>query len=124
MGAPGKPEAEPFQGEVSMVERGSERIEYLNPDERERKALLDISVSGAAFVHPRELENGTKLAVKIKKHVLNAIVVYAQGRAEGFRIGVKFQNVAFQVQKDLKDFVDEFSRGVPLFCEIVESEKP
>lgn len=103
-----------------MAERGNERIEHLNPDEREKRALLDISVSGAAFVHPRELKNETKLTVKIKEHSLNAVVVYSQGRAEGYRIGVKFQNVPFAVQKDLKEFVDEFSKGVPLFCEIIE----
>jgi c-di-GMP-binding flagellar brake protein YcgR len=106
-----------------MVERGNERIEHLNPDEREKKALLDISVSGAAFVHPKELKNGTKLVAKIKEHSLNAIVVYNQGRAEGYRIGVKFLSVSLAVQKDLDAFVDEFSRGVPLFCEIIEGEK-
>jgi hypothetical protein len=106
-----------------MVERGNERIEHLNPDAREKKALLDISVSGAAFVHPQELKNGTKLIVKIKEHSLNAIVVYTQGRAEGCRIGVKFQNVSLAVQKDLGEFVDEFSRGVPLFCEIIGDDK-
>jgi len=106
-----------------MVDRGNERIEHLNPDAREKKALLDISISGAAFVHPRELKNDTKLVVKIKEHTLNAVVVYAQGRAEGYRIGVKFQNVPFAVQKDLKEFVDEFSKGVPLFCEIIEEHK-
>ena len=106
-----------------MVERGNERIEHLNPDAREKRALLDISVSGAAFVHPRELKNGTKLVVKIKEHSLNAAVVYTQGRAEGYRIGIKFQNVPFGIQKDLTAFVDEFSKGVPLFCEIIEDEK-
>jgi c-di-GMP-binding flagellar brake protein YcgR len=104
-----------------MVERGNERIEHLNPDAREKRALLDISVSGAAFVHPQELKNGTKLVVKIKAHSLNAVVVYNQGRAEGYRVGVKFQNVPFNVQKELTEFVDEFSKGVPLFCEIIEN---
>ena len=66
-----------------MVERGNERIEHLNPDAREKKALLDISISGAAFVHPRELKKETKLIVKIKEHSLNAVVVYTQGRAKG-----------------------------------------
>jgi c-di-GMP-binding flagellar brake protein YcgR len=106
-----------------MIERGSERVEYLNPDERHRKALLDVSITGAAFVHPQGEKIGTKMVVKIKEHELNATVVYSQERAEGFRIGVHFQNVSFSVQKDLKNIVDEFSRGVPMFCEIIKSDK-
>ncbi|MBN1130192.1 MAG: PilZ domain-containing protein [Chitinispirillaceae bacterium] len=103
-----------------MVERASERIEHLNPDQDRKKALLDVSCTGAAFIHPQEKKIGSRLVVKIRSHELEATVVYSQARAEGHRIGVHFKDVPDNVRKELKDFVDEFSRGVPMFCEILE----
>jgi hypothetical protein len=106
-----------------MAERSSERIEYLNPDQSRKTALLDVSATGAAFIHPKAKNIGSRLVVKIRSHELEAAVVYSQGRIDGFRIGVQFKNVPESLKNDLKDIVDEFSRGVPLFCEVVEDSK-
>ncbi|MBN2036459.1 MAG: PilZ domain-containing protein [Chitinispirillaceae bacterium] len=105
-----------------MVERGSERIEYLNPGDTKKKALLDVSSTGAAFIYPERKEPGSTLVVKIKERQLDAEVVYSQQRLEGFRIGVQFQNVAADMQEELEKIVDEFSRGVPIYCEITNNK--
>jgi hypothetical protein len=106
-----------------MVERGSERIEYLHPGDSGKKALLDVSITGAAFIYPERKETGSKLVVKIRERQLDAEVVYCQQRLEGYRIGVQFRNVAAGVQEELENVVDEFSRGVPIYCEIVNDKE-
>ena len=95
----------------------------LGQDEKARKALIDLSVTGAAFLHPAEEKKGTRLSVKIKEYALEAVVVYSVERSDGFRVGVQFQGVPDHVQKALKTMVEEFSRGVPLTCEIVEKKE-
>jgi hypothetical protein len=105
-----------------MKDRVSERVEMLGNDDRAPKALIDLSVTGAAFIHPAAKKDGTKLSVKIKDFTLDAVVVYCQERAGGFRVGVQFKNVPANIHASLKTMVDDFSRGVPLTCEIVEQK--
>jgi hypothetical protein len=103
-----------------MKDRINERIEMLNQDEKAKKALLDLSVTGAAFLLPAEEKKGTRISVKIKEYALEAVVVYCSERSDGFRVGIQFQGIPDHVQKALKVMVDEFSRGVPLSCEVME----
>lgn len=106
-----------------MKDRINDRIEYLQPDESQKKALIDLSVSGAAFNCSAPENKGNKIQIKIKEHTIEAVVVYSQESFGGFRIGLQFKNVVPEVQKALKLWIDEFSRGVPLTCEILDTNE-
>ncbi len=102
-----------------MKERGSERIEFLCNYDPAQRALIDLSTSGAAFIHPVEIKKGTKISVRIKDYLIEAVIVYCQQRTDGYRVGMQFIKVLPDIEKALKIMVDEFSRGVPLLCEVV-----
>ena len=108
---------------MEMKERGSERIEFVGNDESSKNILIDLSTTGAAFLFDSEQKKDTPISVAIKEYTLDAVVVYCQQRADGYRIGLRFTNVPADVQSALKTLVEEFSRGVPLTCEIVEGKK-
>jgi hypothetical protein len=103
-----------------MKDRGNERIELLPTDETIKNILIDLSFSGAAMNCHAEQKKDSQLSVKIRDQVLDAKVIYCQGRAQEYRVGIHFVNVAPDVQKSLKLMVEEFSRGVPINFEIVE----
>ena len=106
-----------------MKDRGNERIEFLSGDDTIRNVLIDLSFSGAAMNCPTERKKDSRLSVKIRDYVLDAIVIYCQGMADGYRVGIHFINVAPDVQKSLKTMVEEFSRGVPIKFEILEQDE-
>jgi hypothetical protein len=105
-----------------MKDRGNERIEYLHPDENAKDILIDLSFSGAAMNCPAEMKKDSLISVKIRDYLLNSTVIYCQARAQGYRVGIHFINVAADVQKSLKTMVEEFSRGVPITFEIIEQD--
>lgn len=106
-----------------MVERKNERIEFLCADCSMKNTLMDLSVDGAAFSYSTEVMKDAQLTVKIQDNEIEATVVYCQPKEEGFRIGLQFKNVAPILRESLKTYIDEFSRGIPLACEIVERKK-
>jgi PilZ domain len=108
---------------MQMKERGSERIEFLCAGEESENTLIDLSVTGVAFVHSSEAKKDSVISVRIKTFSLKAVVVYCQPRAQGFRIGLQFKNVPADVQRSLGNLVEEFSRGVPLTCEIIDPDR-
>jgi hypothetical protein len=103
-----------------MKERGNERIEFLSTNDAVKNTLIDLSFSGAAMNYPTELAKNAMVSVKIRDYAIDATVIYCQGRAEGYRVGIHFVNVPADVQKALKIMVEEFSRGVPVTFEIIE----
>jgi len=105
-----------------MKDRGNERIELLSPDETVKNVLIDLSFSGAAMNYATEQKKGGLVKVKISDFVLDATVIYCQGRASGYRVGVHFTKVPPEVQNSLKVLVDEFSRGVPIAFQIIEQD--
>lgn len=106
-----------------MKERGNERIELLSASDSVKNTLIDLSFSGAAMNCPNELAKNAKVWVKIRDYAISATVIYCQGRAAGYRVGIHFVNVAPDVQKALKILVEEFSRGVPVTFEIIEQSE-
>lgn len=106
-----------------MKDRGNERIEFLNTDESKKNILIDLSFSGAAMNYPDELAKNAKIAVKIRDFAIDANVIYCQGMAKGYRVGIHFVNVTPDVQKALKIMVEEFSRGVPITFEIIGQDE-
>ena len=106
-----------------MKDRASERIEYLAMDDSAKSALIDLSATGVAFIHPTAAKKDSIVTVKIRDQSIEAVVVYCQQRAEGFRIGMHFVNVPQEFQSELKNLVGEFSRGVPLSCQIVDKDE-
>ncbi|MCU0610105.1 MAG: PilZ domain-containing protein [Chitinispirillaceae bacterium] len=106
-----------------MQSRGSDRIEYLGgKGTGENWKLLDLSATGAAFICPTELSRGSRITVRINGHRIAATVIHTSEMAGDFcfRIGLRFENVPAEDKKWLADLVEEFSRGVPLACEIVD----
>jgi hypothetical protein len=106
-----------------MKDRGNERIEFLPADETVKNTLIDLSFSGAAMNCTSEKKKDSRLSVKIKSYTINATVIYCQARAQGYRVGVHFVNVASEVQASLKLMVEEFSRGVPIQFEVLEQDE-
>lgn len=103
-----------------MKERAQERVEYLHADESVKRSVADLSATGAALIYQKELKKGTRIRMKIKDQEIDAVVVYCRQHATDYRVGLQFMNMAGSVQNLIKNMVDEFSRGVPLTCEILE----
>lgn len=100
------------------MSRLSERIELLNSGGSE--GLFNLSATGAALFSPESKKKDSRIALEINGIRLEAKVVYCQERTDGFRLGVKFDNLSGDTSREIADLVDKFSRGVPLSCRIVE----
>jgi c-di-GMP-binding flagellar brake protein YcgR len=106
-----------------MLNRSSERIEYINLDSQKEQSIFDLSTSGICCLFNRRLADDSSVSIKIGDLQLKARVVYCQERMDGFRLGLQFVDVAGEQQKKLNDSVDKFSRGVALTCTIVDAPK-
>jgi hypothetical protein len=104
-----------------MLERSSERVEYINLEGAKEKSLFDLSATGVSCLFYRKLKADSYVSVKINDLVVKARVVYCQERSDGFRLGLQFVDVSGDVQKKLIDRVDKFSRGVAITCAIVDA---
>jgi hypothetical protein len=106
-----------------MKDRGNERVEFLPTSDAIKNVLIDLSFSGAAMNCHTEQKKDSRVSLKIRDYKIDATVIYCQGRAEEYRVGVHFINVAPDVQKSLRLMVEEFSRGVPINFEILEPDE-
>jgi hypothetical protein len=95
-----------------MTERGSERVEVLHVGKSEN--FLNLSVTGAGFISSQPLSKNSRVTISINAMRLHGYVVYCKKRNEGFRIGVKFNSMAPEVQSEVGKMVESFSCGVPL----------
>ena len=100
------------------MDRASDRIEFL--DSNEPGGIFDLSATGIAFLYSAAKEKDSIVQLEINDFKLEAKVVYSQERTDGYRIGLHFQNLSEESDKNLNELVDKFSRGVPLSCHIVE----
>ncbi len=97
-----------------MVQKRSDRIEFLQPEGKKESGLVDLSNTGVGFVHPTDILVETKAKITINQLTLNSKVVYCKETVGGFRIGLHFVGVpAAQIQV-IEQLVDKFGRGVPL----------
>jgi hypothetical protein len=106
-----------------MQDRVSDRIENLNFEEAGGRSFFDLSTTGVCCHYSKRLVKDSFVSVKINDLVLKARIVYCQDRQDGFRLGMQFNNVSGQQQKQLNESVDKFSRGVPITCGIVDDGK-
>ena len=97
-----------------MKERVSERIQNLNSDET--ITLIDLSTSGIAMLLPAAKENDREAIVCLNDLKIKAKVIYSLAKGEKFRVGLHFQKITPDIQKDLFDLIDKFSKGIPLKC--------
>ncbi len=104
-----------------MLERMSERIEYVDLDPAKDKSLFDLSTTGVCCLFQRRLPNDSLVSMKINDLVVKARVVYCQERSDGYRLGLQFVDISGEQQKKLNDRVDKFSRGVAISCAIVDA---
>ena len=72
-----------------MLERTSERIEYINLDDAKEKSFFDLSTTGICCLFRRRLADNAIVSVKINDIAVKARVVYCQERKDGFRLGLR-----------------------------------
>jgi hypothetical protein len=106
-----------------MLERISERIEYINLDNEKEKSFFDLSTTGICCLFRRRLATDVIVSIKLNELILKARVVYCQERTDGFRLGLQFVDVSDDQRKILNERVEKFSRGVALTCAIVDAPK-
>jgi hypothetical protein len=111
-----------YYEELPMQDRASERIEYLNLNSAEEPTLFDLSKTGVCCGHTVKKAKDAVLTVVINNLRIKARVIYCQERMPGFRLGMHFEGVTPDQQKQLSDLVDQFSRGVPLSCKVEEQK--
>lgn len=103
---------------MSISQRKSERIEHLAGDLGEAVEMFDISATGVCCTHDKRFEKGAFVAVQVNDLTLRARVAYCQERKEGYRVGLEFWNVSADKRKMIEEFIEGYSRGVPLRCRI------
>jgi c-di-GMP-binding flagellar brake protein YcgR len=95
--------------------RTSDRIQHLAENSRGRQ-LVDLSTTGACLFADDKKAPETTVKVKIGELEIKSRVVYCRSHGEGYRIGVQFRNVDADTQKKIDQFVESYSKGVPLDC--------
>lgn len=100
-----------------MVSRDSERVEVL--DGQTSGALLNVSATGAAFIHPEPLVQSRRIILSINNIEFESRVVYCKQHTDGFRIGIHFTTVNLNGRLELSRLVDSFSCGVPLRFQVI-----
>ncbi len=106
-----------------MLERKSERIEFIAPGGSEQTAVYDLSKTGVSFFHAKPKEKNSFVIVKINELLLRAKVIYCQQRENDYRLGLQFWNILPERQLKLNEIVDRYSKGVPIKCALVEEKE-
>lgn len=104
-----------------MQERDYERIENLNVDSS--GTIIDLSKSGVALLLSKPIENGSKVTIEINEIKIQADVIYSIPKNEKFRIGIHFGDISQDTLLKLGDYIDTFSKGVPLSCRVEDAQK-
>ncbi len=107
-----------------MLERKSERIELISPNETDEKPLYDLSKTGVCCYYSQPKEKNSFVTIKINELILRAKVIYCQKCKNNFRLGLQFWNVAPERQMKLNELVEKYSKGVPIFCKIIRDNTP
>ena len=105
-----------------MLERKSERIEFITPDGSREMPIYDLSKTGVSCFHSKLKEKNSFVVVKINNLLLRAKVIYCQQRKHDYRLGLQFWNILPERQVKLNELVDKYSKGVPISCTIVEDK--
>jgi hypothetical protein len=107
-----------------MMDRASERIEYLSLDSEGQGPIYNISATGISCVSQKAEALNSIVQLKVNDLVISSKVIYCQKRIDGFRLGLQFWKVDPKQQKLLGDYVEGFSKGVPVHIAVVgESPK-
>lgn len=105
-----------------MLERKNERIEFISPNDTEEMSFFDLSESGVGCYHSKSIEKNSFILVKINDLSLRAKVVYCTKRKNDYRVGLQFWNILPERQDKLNKIVNQYSKGVPVSCQIVDGE--
>jgi hypothetical protein len=105
-----------------MEKRREARIESLNFGELEKTSILDVSQTGIAIFCPNSKEKGAKIVLEIGALAIDASVVYCQKKDNGFRIGFAFDEIDVESKGELVKYLDNFSRGLPLQCNVEKNQ--
>jgi len=103
-----------------MLERSSERIEFIDPNGSMKITLFDLSATGVCCLHSKIKQKDEEVSVKLNDLTVRAKVVYCQERTDGYRMGLRFWQVPADKQKALNELTDGFSRGLSIRCTIVD----
>jgi len=102
-----------------MTKRNSERVEVIKVEGTEN--LLNLSATGVAFLFPRKIDKNDPVVVRINEITVEGLVVYCHERTDGFRIGMRFNQLSIQEQTTINKMVESFSCGVPLTFSVITS---
>mgnify|MGYP003565296773 CR=1 FL=1 len=103
-----------------MLERKNERIEFITSRDNEKMSFFDLSESGVGCYHSKGKEKSSFILVKINDLSLRARVIYCTKRKDDYRIGLQFWNILPEKQEKLNSIVNQYSKGVPVSCQIEE----
>jgi hypothetical protein len=106
-----------------MMSRKSERIEFIGADET-TEVLVDLSTGGACCYNDSEKTAGSFIVLNINSVAIRAKVRYCQKKSDRFRLGLQFDGNSTEIQKKIHDLVDQYSKGVPLTCTVLDEEIP
>ncbi|MBF0432879.1 MAG: PilZ domain-containing protein [Fibrobacteria bacterium] len=97
-----------------MVEKRSDRVEFLKPTDKIDMGLVDLSESGVAILHPNVETKGAWGLVTINELTVKAQIVYCAEIVGAYKIGLHFEEIPADKKLILKGLVNEFSRGTSL----------
>ncbi len=106
-----------------MLERKCERIELINSFGAEELSLYDLSKTGICCYHSEPKLKNTIVEIRINNLKLPAKIIYCQKRRNGYRLGLQFLKILPNIQEKLNTIVDNYSRGIPVTCNIIEDLK-
>jgi c-di-GMP-binding flagellar brake protein YcgR len=104
-----------------LSKRLSERIENIDSDSLSMQKLVDLSETGVCCLHDKAKEKGSVVQVEINSITARARVAYCAMRGKDFRLGLQFIELSPQVQKQIADMVDAYSKGVPVECRVIDT---
>jgi len=101
-----------------MKERDGERVQNINTITGD---LIDFSTSGVALLLPASKPKDHKVIIFIDELKIDSTVVYSIPKEDCFRIGFHFQKVSNEMLINIGEFVDKFSKGIPLKCRVEDA---
>lgn len=105
-----------------MLERKSERIEFITPGGSEQMPIYDLSKTGVSCYHSNPKGKNSFVIVKINDLLLRAKVIYCQQHENEYRLGLQFWNILPERQLKLNEIVEKYSKGVPVKCSVIEEK--
>lgn len=101
--------------------RRDERIEDISLTENDTMRIYDFSEGGIGIYLNSEYKQDTVLLLKISvgelKHITKVKVAHCSVSGKRYRTGFKYDNLKENEKDIIRQMVDLYSRGVPVYAE-------